>query len=360
MVQRARDRHDSRGVRRIRRVLLLAIFTALAAAVVPSVASAQFGGSSEDYCADRSPWKAPPAGFDSRKNLTVTISGSGAVAPSMYGTPANCVTPSMPCSSPSCTYEVQTVCAFHCYSHLHLDPQHWDVRLAPSAVPDSYFLGWSSAEPCRPPSNPSYPRTDCLHLMDRDRTVSATFGAEPDPVAPTAPSVAIATAPYRLNITWTPANDQWLAGYEVWLGAKLLARTDKATTKWSALNLECGRAYTIRVVAFDAAHETSSGDVSAFTPACSVAKPPKPNTVLHVKPPKTTKARTAFFHFGTRGEIPATKYQCKLDKARWSRCSGANGKRYRALKKGYHVFQVRAGNGAGWDATPAKWRWRIR
>jgi hypothetical protein len=333
-----------------------------AALLAPGDAAAQFGGSSQDYCADRSPWKAPPPGFDPRKSLTIAVTGSGSVTPSMYGTPANCVTPATACTGPTCTYEVQTVCAFHCYSHLHLDPQHWDVRMAAAPSAGMHFLGWSAApaDPCRPPTTTSFQRTDCIQLMDRDRTVTATFGAAPDTTAPTAPAVTVAPAPYRLAISWTASQDDYLAGYEVWLGTKLLTRTDKATLKWTALNLSCGTSYAVRIVAFDAAQETSSAEVPASTPSCAVAKPPKPNTVIHVKPPRTTKSRTAFFHFGYRGEIAATKYQCKLDKRRWVRCSGKNGVRYRALKKGYHTFRVRAGNGAGWDATPAKWRWRVR
>jgi hypothetical protein len=344
------------------RIALLAVVAAFGTLVAPGTASAQFGGSSQDYCADRSPYKAPPPGFDSHHDLTITVSGNGSVSPSMYGTPANCITLKS-CSGSSCTYDVQTVCAFHCYSHLHLDPQHWDVRLAPTPNSGSQFLGWStSADPCRPPSNASFQRTDCLQLMDRPRTVTATFGpAGTDTVAPTAPNVTVTPAPYRLGITWTASSDQYLAGYEVWLGTKLLGRTDKGTLKWTAQNLSCGTSYAVRVVAFDATNETSSADVSTATPSCAVAAPPRPNTVLHVKPPRTTKSRTAFFHFGVRGEIAATRgYRCKLDKGRWTRCSGVNGKRYRKLKKGYHTFQVRAGNAAGWDKTPAKWRWRIR
>jgi hypothetical protein len=347
----------------VKRIVVLMAFAALAAAVVPGQASAQFGGQGSDFCADKSPWKNPPAGFDSTKGLTLGISGgSGTVAPSMYNTPADpsgCITPFTQCSAATCAYQIKTVCAFHCYSHLHMDPQHWDVRLAPTPSGGA-FLGWGGSDVCRPPSSASVSRSDCLVLMDRERSVVAMFGPQPDGVPPTAPAVTATADRYALNISWTASNDEYLAGYEVWVGSKMAVRLAKNQTTYRAANLSCATPYNVRVVAFDTVHE-AVGQSTIATGACPpAAQRPRPNTALHVKPPKRTKARTAFFHFGTRGEVAATKYQCKLDKRRWARCSGLNGKRYRSLKKGYHTFRVRAGNAVGWDATPATWRWRIR
>ena len=342
------------------RLLALAIFAAVVAAVAPGQAAAQIGGQGSDYCATKSPYKSPPSGFDPIKELTLSISGPGTVAYTMYDTPADpsqCITPNAPCTTASCVRQIMTVCSFHCYSHLHLDPQHWQVRLTPTPAGGA-FLGWVGADVCAPPPAGGG-RSDCLLLMDRERSTVAVFGTNPDNTTPSAPGVTVRPERYALNVSWAPSSDDYLAGYEVWLGTKLLTRLDRTQTSYRAANLQCATPYTVRIVAFDTLN-SSAGEAATATGECAPALAPRPNTVIHVKPRRTTKSRTAFFHFGTRGEISATKYQCKLDKGRWLKCSGLNGKRYRSLKKGYHVFQVRAGNAAGWDATPAKWRWRIR
>jgi hypothetical protein len=275
----------------------------------------------------------------------------------MYNTQAQCISgSSTPCTS-SCTYQVQTVCSFHCYSHRHLGPQHWDVRLAASGAG---FLGWAGAG-CRPVPSAAYSRADCLVSMGPGgRSVNAVFGAEPDGAPAPAPVVTATVGPYSAKLSWTPSNDAWLAGYEVWLNGKLVTRLPRTMTEYAASNLLCASDYTVRIVAFDAAHETPSADRAVRTGGCAPALRPRPNTVIHVKPPRTVRSRTAFFHFGYVGQIRPTKYQCKLDRGRWARCSGVNGKRYRNLRKGSHTFLVRAGNAAGYDRTPASWRWRIR
>jgi hypothetical protein len=338
------------------RIALTALVAVIAVMLAPAEARAQFGQNS-DYCADRSPWKQAPAGFDPRNVLTVGVVGGGSVGLAMHNTTADCIQGDpRPCGSASCRYEVQTVCSFHCYSHLHLDPQHWDVRLTPSGAG---FLGWSGSE-CRPVSSATYGRTSCLALMSQDRSVTANFGA-PDTTAPApAPVVSVSPQRYSMAISWTPSADAWLAGYEVWLGGKLAVRVPRTTTQYTANNLLCESSYPVRVVAYDAQNEAASAEAPARTGACQPAARPRPRTVIHVKPRRTTRSRTAFFHFGSVGEIRATRYQCKLDRGRWGRCSGLHGKRYRALGRGVHTFSVRAGNAAGYDRTPARWRWRIR
>ena len=85
-----------------------------------------------------------------------------------------------------------------------------------------------------------------------------------------------------------------------------------------------------------------------------------------MKPPRTTKKRSAFFHWGARRggvDLPqrSFKSKCKLDKKRWVKCSAVTGKTVRKLKPGrWHTFRVRVGDAQGWDQTPAVWRWRVR
>lgn len=348
---------DHSSVKAIIRIVLPVLAVAAVAMLAPAEARAQFGQNS-DYCADRSPWKPAPQGFDSFKDLNLAVSGLGSVALAMHNTAADCITGDpRPCTSPACRYEVQTVCSFHCYSHLHLDPAHWDVRLTPSGA---NFLGWSGSE-CRPVSSASYGRTSCLAHMGQDRSVTATFGAAPDTQAPApAPVVSVEPQRYSMKISWTPSSDQWLAGYEVWMAGKLAVRLAASATSYNAANLLCEASYPVSVVAFDAQNEAASAEVAARTGACQPAARPRPRTVIHVKPRRATRSRTAFFHFGYVGQVRPTKYQCKLDRGRWAHCSGLHGKRYKKLRKGTHTFSVRAGNAAGFDRTPAKWRWRIR
>jgi Fibronectin type III domain len=342
-----------RGASTALRLGALALVAATAVLLAPAEASAQFG-TDRDYCADSSPYGVAASG-PTRTTLTVALGGPGTVSPSMYDTPASCMEPTGACTAGACSYQVQTVCPFHCYSHRHLGPQAWDVRLSPSG---SSFLGWSGAE-CRPVPSAAYGRADCLVLMSQDRAVTAQFGPDPDGAPDPAPALTVNPGPYWAKLSWTPANDAWLRGYEIWLNGKLVTRLPRSQTQYDLSNLLCASNYTLRVIAFDAANEASSGDVAMRTDACSPALRPRPRTVIHVKPRRVTHSRAAFFHFGYAGTIRANRFQCKVDRGRWARCSGLNGKRYRNLPKGRHTFLVRAGNAAGYDRTPATWRWRI-
>ncbi len=95
----------------------------------------------------------------------------------------------------------------------------------------------------------------------------------------------------------------------------------------------------------------------------NLKQPPRPNTVLLSKPPKSTKSKSATFYWGAKtGTNPVknpSKSQCKFDKARsWTTCRP--GKTYKKLKPGTHTFRVRVGNANGWDATPAVYSWKVR
>lgn len=79
-----------------------------------------------------------------------------------------------------------------------------------------------------------------------------------------------------------------------------------------------------------------------------------PNTRIRRGPPRSTRSRTAAFAFTSTES--RSRFQCKLDKGRWTKCRSP--KRYAGIKRGRHTFQVRAIDRAGnEDPTPAKRKW---
>jgi hypothetical protein len=336
--------------------------------LLPAEASAQFTPvpGIGDFCSEystKSPKDRTPGRFRAspfRTYLSVNVAGGGAVDPSLYQTAAQCVFPDQNCSA-SCSYEVQTVCEFHC-SHDHTAPYHWELQLAPIEGPGAYLLGWivdAGAGTCLGIKDAA--RDACLVKMNTNHTVTAHFGQSPDPTPPTVPALTATAGSYSVALSWTPSNDQWLAGYEIFKDGILSARAPKNASSFQVQNVFCESNHTFQVKAYDSTgNEASSAPVAVRTGACGATSAPRPNTVIHIKPPRSTRSRTAFFHFGTRGTLRATRYQCKLDRGRWRKCSGRLGKRYRGLKPGWHAFRVRAGNANGFDRTPAKHTWRVR
>jgi hypothetical protein len=369
-------RTRTKRVRIARGALFLGIVGALGLLLSPSPASAQIAPAptESDYCSAKS---APAGRFtapDPTSNLNITISGPGSVTVArMYGSTANveeCISPRPLTCSTFCTFVVQTVCEFHC-QHDHIAPYPWTVELVGIAAANNYLVGWSAAPGGCVPIKAA-PRTSCIVRMTTDQNVTAHFAASADTVAPTPPVVTATPQPYAVPLSWSPSTDtslaggSWLAGYDIHaspLRVAHVARVTASTTSFRVANLLCQTTYTFRVEAFDwSGNTTSSAPITATTGACTTGGGLlRPNTVIHVKPPKVTRSRRAYFHFGARGETAATKFQCKLNRNRWVRCSGATGKTYRRLARGrYHTFRVRAGNAAGWDPTPARYTWRIR
>jgi serine protease len=81
-----------------------------------------------------------------------------------------------------------------------------------------------------------------------------------------------------------------------------------------------------------------------------------PNTRLGRGPARTTRTRTARFTFSSTE--PSSRFQCRLNRGRWTACR--SGKTYRGLRLGVHTFRVRAIDTAGnVDATPARRAWRV-
>ena len=111
--------------------------------------------------------------------------------------------------------------------------------------------------------------------------------------------------------------------------------------------------HTFSVRARDAA-----GNVSAEATRSWTVDTIAPNTAIGLKPPLSTKLRTAKFTFRAIPAAGAT-FQCKLDKGRWVACKSP--RTYRNLKKGLHTFYVRAVDEAGnKDKSPAKRTWRVK
>jgi hypothetical protein len=82
-----------------------------------------------------------------------------------------------------------------------------------------------------------------------------------------------------------------------------------------------------------------------------------PGTRITAAPSRRTKIRRARFRFVSTEA--GSVFECKLDRGRWLRCRSP--KAYRGLRKGVHVFRVRARDAAGnADPTPAARSWRIR
>ena len=81
-----------------------------------------------------------------------------------------------------------------------------------------------------------------------------------------------------------------------------------------------------------------------------------PQTTIVKGPKARSRKRTAKFKF-VSSEAGST-FQCKLDKKKFKPCGSP--KKYKRLKPGKHVFQVRAIDAAGnRDKTPATRKFRI-
>jgi hypothetical protein len=280
-----------------------------------------------------------------------------------------CATPGSNTGPTTWDWTVKRWCGFHC--------EHWHTLVNPNtlgggtpyqataivtATPDagSFFVGWEPGD-CTAPTKPADPRLGCAVVMSANKSVQANLSDTADAQAPTAPVIAKGTVKrYSIQITWpTPATDNlWLGGYEIYRNGNLYARRGPTAPGITATSLLCNTSYTWRVDAFDSANVTSSNTIVVKTGKC--AKVP-PNTVIHVRPPRTTRQKSAYFHWGAvrRGqELAHFKSQCKIGKKRWKKCFP--GKTYRNLKPGYRTVRIRVGDSQGWDRTPAKVRWLVK
>jgi Fibronectin type III domain len=257
------------------------------------------------------------------------------------------------------TFRVKDTCTFHC-QHWHTwvptgTPQRANVQLRAVPAPGSFLVAWSGN--CTP--RLGQPRSDCtVRVASSPTTVTAVLSPVQDMIPPSPPNPEVPSpSSYTAVIRWSPSTDEnGVAGYDVFRAGVEgpVARAGGGATSVTVTNLRCETAYSFHVEAFDASGNAApSAPVSLQTGRCGPTT--RPNTSLHVGPPKRTTRRSAYFHWGAN-RTPVT-YQCKLDRGRWTSCRP--GKRYRNLKKGWHTFQVRAKDAGGVDPTPAKRRWRI-
>ena len=347
----------------------LVVALAALALLAPAEASAQIvpQPTANDYCSDRSApsgkFVAPNGGL-SYLNISFADSTPGSVAAAMYGTSAECIQTQPAACPPNCRLQVQAVCEFHC-QHDHTAPYGWTVQLSPMS---GYLLAWGPGTTCLPAKGA--PQSSCVVQMPTsgEHRATARFGSAPDssPPSPAPAATVSSVGSYALTVSWTPSgDDNWLGGYDIYDGATLLRRVAAGTTSARLEALRCQTTYNLRVVAFDVRNSTSSSTVQATTGRCLASADTRaPNTVFHVKPPRTTRSRTAFFHWGA---TERSRFRCKLDRGAWRKCRRSDpyatsmGKTYRRLARGSHTFRVRAVDRAGnVDRTPAVWRWRIR
>jgi hypothetical protein len=102
-----------------------------------------------------------------------------------------------------------------------------------------------------------------------------------------------------------------------------------------------------------------SGSSTATPQSPAPAVPPKrkaPKVTITKRPKKSSKSTTAKFTF--KATPPAgTKFQCKLDNAKWASCGSP--KTYKKLKPRKHTFQVRA-TVSGVTGAATKFKFRVR
>lgn len=266
----------------------------------------------------------------------------------------NCVNPTS-----GATFTTQQTCTFHC--------QHWhtwvptgvpfepNVQLSAIPAAGTYLLGWGNCTPTL-----GQARSDCTVRVRRNvsaTSVTAWLGPTPDTTAPSPLAVTSVTpSSYSAVVRWSASSDAFLAGYDVFRSGRSqpVARVGPGGSSATVRDLFCNSPYSFRVEAFDTSgNAISSAEFPATTGRCGPTTPP--NTQLHVGPARRTRSRAAYFHWGSNRT--RVTYQCKLDRRAWARCRP--GKRYRNLRKGRHVFRVRARDQGGTDRTPATYRWRI-
>jgi extracellular elastinolytic metalloproteinase len=83
--------------------------------------------------------------------------------------------------------------------------------------------------------------------------------------------------------------------------------------------------------------------------------PLPPNTTLLSHPRKLTRKRTATFSFSS--SLAGSTFQCRVDRNPFTACTTP--KTVRSLTHGTHTFYVRARKDGAFDATAARWTWRV-
>jgi hypothetical protein len=96
-----------------------------------------------------------------------------------------------------------------------------------------------------------------------------------------------------------------------------------------------------------------SGTATAAPPTVSLPpRPHAPGATLSSHPTKRTRSPVATFTFS--GNQYTTGFECRLDNGPFRHC--ASPARYRALKRGKHLFRVRPNGGVLVPAVSYTWR----
>ncbi|MEW5851248.1 MAG: DUF4215 domain-containing protein [Myxococcota bacterium] len=117
--------------------------------------------------------------------------------------------------------------------------------------------------------------------------------------------------------------------------------------------------HTVSAYATDAVGNVgaSSPEVS-FTVDLSAPDTSPPDTVVDSGPSAATNSTVASFTF--HATETGSTFECQLDTAPFTSCSGPGSQFYSGISDGQHTFSVRATDGAGnTDPTPATWTWTV-
>jgi len=164
---------------------------------------------------------------------------------------------------------------------------------------------------------------------------------------------------------WAPP--QATAGQEVVMGVEATDRSP-ITYSWSVDGASIAGngpfvrhtfgtagAKAVKVVVRDSAGNETTVEAAVDVKAASTPPVP-PDTKITKKPARKTKKKMATFRFVS--SLPGSRFECRLDKAGWTDCRSP--KKVKKLKRGKHVFRVRAIKGDLIDRTPASYTWTVK
>jgi photosystem II stability/assembly factor-like uncharacterized protein len=216
------------------------------------------------------------------------------------------------------------------------------VSLSASPQAGSTFAGWSGA--CSGTGS-------CTLTMDAGRSVTATFTLQTRTLSVTksgSGSGTVSSSPAGINCGST-CSHAFAYGSSVTLSASPQAGSTFAG--WSGACSGTGSC-TLTLNA----NTTVTGSFGKTSPP--KVKNKSPQTKI-TKAKINSGKRMATFKFVGSGSVKPYRFQCKLDKKKYSSCR--SGKTYKHLKLGKHTFRVRAKDHAGRvDKTPAIKKFKIK
>jgi hypothetical protein len=248
--------------------------------------------------------------------LTVSPNSSGSVSGTGISCPGTC----------SASYASETL-----------------VTLVATPAPGIAFSGWSGG--CSGSGS-------CAVTMNSDQSVSASFVpiTHTLTVSPTGGGTGTVTSnPAGINCGST-CSHAFAYGSSV-----SLSSSPQAGSTFAGWSGACSGTGSCTL--------TMSGNRAVTATFNLISSPPQTTK----KPPQTkitkviinSRKRMAIFRFAGSGGVKPYRFQCKLDKKKYSSCR--SGKTYKHLKPGQHTFRVRANDHAGrLDKTPAIKKFKIK